>query len=151
MRVTACRPQKEPTMGIDNGYQEITEALNDYFDGFYEGNVDKLRRIFHPNCHLYSALKGPLADDDMETVYARVAGRENPADRGDPRFDAILTIDRSGPEIAFVKLYVAIAPNYFTDYLTLLKLDGRWQIITKTYTGVPLAEAKPLAMQAAAE
>jgi hypothetical protein len=30
----------------------------------------------------------------------------------------------------------------FTDYLNFLKIDGRWQIISKVYTYVLLAEAE---------
>ena len=138
-------------MSINQDYQEIADTLENYFDGFYEGNVGKLRKIFHPNCHLYSAATGSLADSDIETVYGRVANRENPGDRNDQRFEQIVTIDKSGPEIAFVKLHIAVAPNYYTDYLTLLKIDGCWQIITKTYTGIPLNEAKPISVQVAAE
>ncbi|MES2942024.1 MAG: nuclear transport factor 2 family protein, partial [Pseudomonadota bacterium] len=26
-----------------------------------------------------------------------------------------------------------IAPKFFSDFLTLIKLDGRWQIITKVF------------------
>ena len=138
-------------MSINQDYQEIADALRNYFDGFYEGDVGKLRKIFHPNCHLYSAPAGSLADSDIETVYGRVSNRENPGDRNDQRFDEIVTIDKSGLEIAFVKLHIAVAPNYYTDYLTLLKIKGSWQIITKTYTGVPLNEAKPMSVQVAAE
>jgi len=136
---------------MPDAVHEIVDALQDYFDGFYAGDVARLQQVFHPNCHLYSAADGSLADDDMTAVYARVEARENPASRGDVRHDRILTIDRSGPECAFVKLQIAIAPKLFTDYLTLVKLDGRWQIITKTYTHVPLAEAISQPVPAAAE
>ena len=34
---------------------------------------------------------------------------------------------------ALAKLNCAIPPRYFTDYLTLLKLDGRWQIVSKSF------------------
>lgn len=132
---------------MDSSYNEIAEALRQYFDGFYEGDTGKLRRIFHPNAHLYSAADGPLADDDMETVYARVAGRASPASRGETRLDRILSIDKSGPESALVKLQIAIGPKLFTDYLSLLKIDGRWQIISKTYTYQLLAQAKARAAE----
>ena len=64
---------------MDSSYQEITEALGAYFDGFYASDVAMLQGIFHPNCHLYSAGSGELVDDDMTAVYARVEGRTPPA------------------------------------------------------------------------
>ena len=39
----------------------------------------------------------------------------------------------SGPETAFVKLECSIHPRYFTDYLSLLKLNGRWRIVSKPF------------------
>ena len=132
---------------MDATYQEIAEALATYFDGFYEGDVDKLKRIFHPSAHLFSATDGPLQDDAMVVVYERVGGRANPADTGQQRLDRILSIDKSGAESALAKVQIAIGPKLFTDYLNLLKIDGRWQIISKIYTYVLLAEAQAAAAE----
>ncbi len=132
-------------------YNEISTALAAYFDGFYEGDIDKLKSIFHPACHLFTATDGPLQDDDMETVYARVAGRDAPAKSGQKRQDHILSIDKSGAESALARVQIAIGPKLFTDYLSLLKIDGRWQIISKTYTYVPIAVESEQGVPAAAE
>ena len=126
---------------MDKSYAQIAEALQSYFDGFYECDVAKLKQIFHDRCHLFSATDGPLSDDDMEAVYKRVASRTPGAKTGEARLDRILSIDMSGPEAALVKLQIAIGPKLFTDYLSLLKLDGRWKIISKTYTYVPREQA----------
>ena len=126
---------------MDQSYGEIMEVLGDYFDGFYASDIDKLRSVFHPNCHLLSAADGPLADDDMETIYARVAGRTAPAAVKQKRLDEVISIDKSGPEAALAKVRIAIGPKLYTDYLNLLRIDGRWQIISKIYTHVPVPEA----------
>ena len=127
---------------MDFSYDEIAQAMRAYFDGFYNGDVDTLKKVFHPNCHLFSATDGPLQDDDMETVYARVAGRPTGASLGERRQDRILSIDKSGPESALVKVNIAIGAKLYTDYLNFLKIDGRWQIISKVYTYVPLAQTQ---------
>ncbi len=36
-------------------------------------------------------------------------------------------------------MQIAIGPKLFTDYLNLLQIDGRWQIISKIYSYVPIA------------
>jgi hypothetical protein len=130
---------------MTGNHAEIVAALGIYFDGFYEGDSDKLRQIFHPNCHLYAAPNDALVDSDMTAVYGRVDSRIKPSVRGDKREDGFLTIDQSGPECAFAKVYIALGDMMFTDYLTLLHLDGRWQIITKTFTAVPREGVAPLA------
>ena len=122
-------------------YAEIVSALDLFFDGFYEGNVEKLKQIFHPSCHLFSAADGPLVDDDMETVYEHVVNRLSPESRGQPRYDRIISIDISGPEVAMAKVQIAFGDRFFTDHLSLLRIDGNWQIISKTFTYVLLEVA----------
>lgn len=122
-------------------HESILALLQDYFDGFHTGDVGKLQRVFHPACHLYSAADGPLQDDDMPAVYRRVEGREPPAERRQTRQDRVLTLDWTAPEMALAKVQLAIGPKLFTDYLSLLKVDGRWQIIAKAYTYVAIDPA----------
>ncbi len=124
---------------MDASYAEIVAVLQDYFDGFYAGDVDKLKGVFHPNCHLISATGGPLLNDPMDVVYARVAGRTAPAAANQKRRDRVLSIDKSGPEAALAKVQIAIGPKLFTDYLNILRIDGRWQIVSKIYSHVPIA------------
>ncbi len=123
---------------------EIADTLGPYFDGFYEGNVAKLKSVFHPSCHLYCATHDPMTDFDMATVYKRVEGRTKPSERGDPREDGIISIDQSAPECAFAKIYISLGNQRFIDYLTLLKIDHRWQIITKTFTYTERPDVAPL-------
>ena len=132
---------------MSSAYAEITDALENYFRGFFEGDVEKLQQVFHPSAHLYAAIGGPLTDRDMEKVYEGVRGRESSANRGFDRFDRILSIDQSGPEAAIAKVQIALGDQLYTDFLNMLKLDGRWQIISKVFTGEP----RPPAHQEAAE
>jgi hypothetical protein len=62
-----------------------------------------------------------------------VRTRPSPKQRGLPRHDQVLTIDLVSPTMAYVKLKCAIPPRFFTDQLSLLKIDGRWQIAQKVY------------------
>jgi hypothetical protein len=132
---------------MSSAYAEITDSLENYFTGFYEGDIDKLQQVFHSSAHLYAAIGGTLADRDMEKVYEGVRGRESSASRGFDRFDRILSIDQSGPESAIAKVQIALGEQLYTDFLNMLKLDGRWQIISKVFTGEP----RPAAHQEAAE
>lgn len=137
---------------MSTAYAELVQAMQLYFDGFHEGNVDTLKRVFHPDCHLISGTGGSLANDPMEAVYARVRGRTSPAAAGQARYDRILSIDLAGPETALVTCRIAIEPKLFTDYLNFVKLDGTWRIVSKVYTWVPVAAAAgalPAAAQAA--
>lgn len=126
---------------MKEAYAEIVSALELFFDGFYEGDIDKLKRIFHPECHLFSAADGPLVDDDMATVYDHVTNRLSPKSRNQTRYDRIISIDISAPESALAKVQIAFGDRFFTDYLSMLKIDGEWRIISKTFTYVLLEVA----------
>lgn len=123
----------------------IRDLLDIYAQGFHEGNIEKLQQVFHPQCHLYSAPQGALIDDDMISVYERVAHRIKPAERGDPFYFEVLTLDQSGPDCAFARLKLGLGDKLFTDYLTWLKIDGRWWVITKTFTAEMRPDVAPLA------
>jgi 4-oxalocrotonate tautomerase len=125
----------------DDAYAEIAAALDDYFDGLYEGDVAKMRRIFHPCCHLYSAADGRLADDDLDSYLARVASRPSPESLGQRRHDAILGIAATREGAAFATLRTARAPRLYTDYLSLLRIEGSWRIVAKTFSWTPLPDA----------
>ena len=112
---------------------EITKLLEDYFDGLYEGDLDKFARVFHPNAHLYSTDGDKVTDWPRETYFELIQERTSAAAMGLPRHDRIVSIQQSGPNTALATVNCAIPPRYFTDYLTLVRSSVGWQIISKTY------------------
>jgi hypothetical protein len=49
------------------------------------------------------------------------------------RGDHILTIDLVGPTLALVKVKCQMPPRYFTDLLSFLKVESKWQIVQKVF------------------
>ena len=120
-------------MDTDRRFTDVAKALEPYFDGLYESNTRKLAQIFHPKAIYATATSGELLRLDMEEYFKVVDKRPSPASRNEPRRDAIASIEFAGPVTALVRLHCAIGPRYFTDLLTLIHLDGRWQIIAKVF------------------
>lgn len=118
---------------MDNDRQAIADLIQTYLDGFHEGDVLKLAAAFHPSCALTQCDDGELSVISREAWLAMTAARPSPAALGLPRADEVLAIDVLGPTTAHVKLKCAIAPRYFTDLLSLLKVEGRWQVVQKVY------------------
>ena len=48
---------------MNQPFDEITETLQDYFDGIYESSEEKMRRAFHPDAHVYSVVEGAIGVD----------------------------------------------------------------------------------------
>jgi len=112
---------------------EIERTIQTYFDGLYEGSVEKLAAAFHPVSHLYSEKDGGVVDLPREQWFEMVRNRPSAASRGLARDDRILMLDISGPETAFVKVACQLPPRYFTDYLVLNRTSEGWRIVSKVY------------------
>lgn len=119
-----------------NDRQAIEQMAQTYLDGLYEGDADKLASVFHDTSVLTYEQDGKLVVLPREQWLKMVRERPKPKDKGLPRDDVILLIDQSGPTTAFVKLKCQIPPRYFTDYLNLLKIDGRWGVAQKVFATV---------------
>jgi len=111
----------------------IRDTVQTYLDGLYEGDVEKLGRAFHPTSALTHVVDGELKILPRAQWFEAVKNRPSPQASGLPREDHVLTIDLIGPSMAHVKLKCAIPPRYFTDILSLLKVDGRWQVAQKVF------------------
>lgn len=124
---------------MTNTTHEIEQAMQTYLDGFHHGDVARLAAVFHPSSALTQSTDEGLYILSREAWLAMVAARPSPAALGLARADQILAINVVGPNIAHVKLRCAIPPRYFTDLLSLLKVEGRWQVVQKVY----MTEIKP--------
>jgi len=112
----------------------IEEVIQTYLDGLYEGDADKIASAFHPTSALTSVTgDGELLILPRDQWLDKVRTRPSSKQQGLPRRDQVLTIDLVGPTMAYVKLNCAIPPRFFTDQLSLLKIDGRWQIAQKVF------------------
>lgn len=112
---------------------EVYELLGRYFDALHHSDADALSSIFHPGAVYATATEGPLLRWSMEEYFPIVAARESPASRCEGRTDAIESIEFAGPVTALARVQCSIGPKRFTDLLTLVQVDGRWQIIAKVF------------------
>jgi hypothetical protein len=118
---------------MDDDRQAIEATVQLYLDGLYEGDAEKLAASFHPTSALTYEADGKITILPRDEWLAAVRARPSPQSQGLSRQDEILTIDQSSPTAAFVKLKCAIPPRFFTDYLSLLKVEGRWQVAQKVF------------------
>ena len=117
----------------DDSIDAITAVLKDYLDGLYDGDLEKFGRVFHPQAHLYSTDGTELTDLPRAEYFAMIEGRRSPREQGLARYDRIVSIHKAGPNTALATVNCAIPPRYFTDYLTLMRVGGAWQIVSKSF------------------
>ena len=118
----------------------IQETLTHYFDGLYQADTQVLAKAFHPHGKYTCTIPGNYLNYDLEEYFAVVDQRTPPAENGDPRNDRVLAIEveptekNGSPSMAFVKAKMTMMGKDYLDFLTLIKQDGRWQIIAKVFS-----------------
>ncbi len=118
---------------MTNERAEIEAVVKTYLDGLYEGDTEKLARVFHPTSALTHDMGDGLKVVPRDAWLEAVRNRPSPQSQELSRHDEIVQIDQAGPTTAFVKVKCAMPPRFFTDYLSLLKIDGRWQVAQKVF------------------
>jgi hypothetical protein len=111
----------------------VEDTLQLYFDGLYNSDTERLAQAFHRQAIYASATEGALVHMPMSEYFAMVDARPSPASRGERRTDNVVSIDFAGPVTALARVECSIGPKQFTDVLTMVHVDGRWQIIAKVF------------------
>jgi hypothetical protein len=112
----------------------VRAAIQHYFDGHATGQGEHYRKVFHPDAKLFFIREGKVTQWTAEEYISRASGK--PAEDEARRKRKIDSIDITG-NAALVKLTLDYPKVVFTDYMSMLKVDGRWVIVNKTFHGKP--------------
>ena len=110
----------------------IAAVLQLYMDGIARGDVDKLRQAFHPDSRMFGSLGGQRFDVPIQALFDMTA--EGPADTAGRYRGRVLSITQVGDAAM-----AAVAEDgfwgsvSFVDFFNLVKIDGRWVIVNKTF------------------
>jgi len=109
----------------------IEKVIQDYFQGYQQADTTLIKKSFHSNTRLLSVDQGKLDITEMSDWLKNLEERHL---RGDIRKGklSIESIDVTN-ETAIAKLKIRFDAFDFTDYLSLLKISGRWIIVGKIY------------------
>lgn len=106
---------------------------NYYFEGLYEGNLDLLDNIFHPETLLFGDVKGVPYAKTLEHYLDGVKNRQSPKESGKPFKGEVLSI-KVVNSIAVVEANVKMYDFLYHDILAFHKIDGKWLIVNKMLT-----------------
>jgi Putative lumazine-binding len=123
-----------PALAQDSEDAAIRETIQHYFQGHATGNGEHFRKAFHTDAKLFFIREGKLTQWTSEEYIARANGK--PAADEDQRKRKIDSIDISG-NAAIVKVTLDYPKVVFTDYMSMLKIDGQWKIVNKTFYAKP--------------
>lgn len=118
---------------MDPRFDAVGAVIGAYFDGLHFSDSKRLAAVFHLRAHYVCVSDGTLLYRTMEEYFPVVDARPSPASRGEARTDRIVSIEFAGPVTAFARVECSIGDRAFTDLLTLIHIDGRWQIVSKVF------------------
>lgn len=120
-------------MSAEFDKQELTQAVQRYFDLMYDADTARFGSVFCASAQLHGLREGELTMWPAQTYKEILEGRQSPQSLGAPREEEILLMDFASPTQAIVKVRVRINAMTFVDYLTYHKADGTWMITSKAY------------------
>ena len=123
------------TEEIKKDKDQISLTLMDYIEGTANGEPDRLRKAFHPDFKLYAVTDGGKLLVRSGEEYIR---KTKPGEKIN-RIGRILSIDLEH-NAATAKVEI-LMPGFrvYTDFFLLLKYQGYWKIVQKSYTWKDIA------------
>ena len=110
---------------------QITAVVQNYFEGMVYGDKAKLQKAFHEESFIIGHFDGELSWMSRDE-FADFCEAESTLNEGDPFEARIEMIDVAGAA-ASAKVINQELGTWYTDFLSLLKIEGQWQIVNKVY------------------
>lgn len=112
----------------------VRAAIENYMQGHATGVGEHFRKVFHPESKLFWVRDGQLTQRTSADYIAGAPGK--PAADEAQRKRWIETIDITN-NAAVVKVVLDYPNATLTDYMSMLKINGEWKIVNKTFTSEP--------------
>lgn len=109
-------------------YADITTTVSYYLDGGTNNDFETLAKAFHQNAMMKFVTKDGYKEVNALEFFKRVI-KPGPKQNRKTR---ILNISISG-NIATAILEIEYKTFFFIDHMSLLKVDGTWKVVNKTY------------------
>ena len=118
-------------MGRGDDLKAIRHVVTEYLKGMIYGQPERLRNAMHPLCMQAGHDKGIYEFMPRDEFIEAIKAEKPEADGSAFAFD-ISVIDVTG-DIAIVKVTDECFGTTWTDYLTLIRDRGQWQIVMKAF------------------
>jgi len=108
----------------------VRETVANYLHGLKFNDVESLKKAFLPEAMLYFVKKngelGQLTQAQWYEGFKASAGKEEEGDL------SVASVDVSG-NAASAKVEEDYPKSHYTDYVSLLKVNGEWKIVNKIF------------------
>lgn len=117
---------------------DVRAVARAYLDGLLDGDVRTLQSAFEPDARFEGSVGGTLVEMSFEDwAESRRGKRMRPVEDYRHSIEGVLIAG----DAAVVRTDIDWPDTYFVDYLSLLRIDGEWKIVNKTWTQWPSPRA----------
>lgn len=114
--------------------EAVKIPIENYFKAQATGDAEYIRKAFHPEARLFFVREGKFSQLTLAEFADRFTGKAAPDEAQRKR--RIDSIDITG-NAAVVKVVLEYPTVTFTDYMSMLKIEGEWKIVNKTFYAQP--------------
>lgn len=118
----------------DSEKKAIKQTIENYFVGYDKGDVELLKKAFHPDCVIkYLDIKSKKYSTFTMDQLNKFMKNLPSGWSSEPK---LFNIDYHGTAAqAKVSVYIKKFKLTWTDFISLLKIDGKWTIVSKISHG----------------
>ncbi len=109
--------------------EAVRKAANQYADGLQSGDIEILKKAFHPQAMMYGT--GMIVP--IQGLFDYVIASPAPAKSGEPHKCLITKIACVGNAASVEILQQSYQGTNYINYFQLLKLEGNWVIVSKSF------------------
>ncbi len=126
--------------GTSRDELDVVAVIERYIEGYVNADIPVLRGAFADDAVMNGYVGDRLVAGTPEPFFRQVASNPplkspgaGPAPGPDPRYD-IEHLSITNNAASAVLRETGFGPHDFTDYMHLLKRDGVWKIVSKTFS-----------------
>jgi len=112
----------------------ILNTVELYKDGHYYLDIKKLKQAFHPNAHIVGYYEEEPVFANRDQYLEALATEESSADSGESSYTKLVSLDKTDTTVV-VKIESLMSGIRYISFLSMLKIDDNWQIITGLFHG----------------
>jgi hypothetical protein len=132
-----CGSTLAHAQGAKDGQEEeaIRKVVQYYFDGIANDDVESMKKAFHSKAKFFVVRYNGLEEIKLGRVYENMRDnmRRNVGKDDAPK--RMLSIDQTG-NAASVKVQMDYANGTQTEYLSLIKFNDGWKVVSKVLSDV---------------
>ncbi len=110
-------------------YQVIKDVVMQYVNGCATGDVEMAKKAFHKDAIMYGYLNGDLSAGSIENLYAAMNALGAAPDTK-YQVDIVECVGTAAVVRVVLEDWHGLS---FTDFHSLVKIDGKWTIIAKIF------------------